>query len=194
MDKRRHQRNELCIPLCLYFNKKFQSRHECCVRLYIPLCLYFNLYRKRWQESVYRLYIPLCLYFNQAADQMAEAAINFTFHYVSILIFWFPGAFGDGKTFTFHYASILILAWSATFAALSYFTFHYVSILIDFGKYKGLPIYLYIPLCLYFNSAFSSVTDSMRQLYIPLCLYFNHLPDISAQAHFHPLHSIMSLF
>ena len=145
-----------------------------------------------------RLYIPLCLYFNLIMNLLSLLEIlNFTFHYVSILIVQRVLYSGWGLTFTFHYVSILISSESITLFLPPHFTFHYVSILIIGVPDVEISHYLlYIPLCLYFNeilgiekkcnftvftfhyvSILMQISDWLEakgyDLYIPLCLYFN---------------------
>ena len=55
---------------------------------------------------------------------------TFTFHYVSILIFYLGIAERSATIFTFHYVSILMVAITFNALDLVTFTFHYVSILI----------------------------------------------------------------
>ena len=107
------------------------------------------------------------------ADDEYTIRINFTFHYVSILIWLLSGHVCQtltftfhyvsilihlnglhnvaGCRFTFHYVSILILLCVAKQSVLSDFTFHYVSILIQKQIDRVINAKLYIPLCLYFN-------------------------------------------
>ena len=97
--------------------------------VYIPLCLYFN---KRWTCTAHWcviVYIPLCLYFNIKGVANVFLSWLFTFHYVSILIFYGKGIFHAAYAFTFHYVSILIRRR---------------------GLYRPAD-QVYIPLCLYFN-------------------------------------------
>ena len=124
---------------------------------------------------------------------------------------------GISLNFTFHYVSILIAASLSIPFCFSGFTFHYVSILMPFRKHcSGYTKILYIPLCLYFNCYHRSI-DRKRldftfhyvsililaeeyvpfklfPLYIPLCLYFNFQPLIRQNVRLSTLHSIMSLF
>ena len=76
----------LYIPLCLYFNEMKRVLKYPGSKLYIPLCLYFNPYSKFRMMIHLLLYIPLCLYFNLSLPVKQGKIINFTFHYVSILI------------------------------------------------------------------------------------------------------------
>ena len=39
-------------------------------------------------------------------------------------------------------------------------------------------VYLYIPLCLYFNERVLADSVAFVQLYIPLCLYFNEICEL----------------
>ena len=164
--------------------------------VYIPLCLYFNQDPPSWKGEVHKIYIPLCLYFNW--EQFRDHA-------------------DQGREFTFHYVSILIYLRRIAYRRNKLFTFHYVSILIDTRQgsvQRSLSVY--IPLCLYFNEipqAFHNWPSSftfhyvsilisrqlavgMRNLsvYIPLCLYFNCLLPDHILLRLTSLHSIMSLF
>ena len=89
---------------------RFRRNHEPCSSvLYIPLCFYSNCLVPAYAEMRYRLYIPLCLYFNRLAYSEAKCFIQFTFHYVSILMITLVLFVAHRSTFTFHYVSILII-------------------------------------------------------------------------------------
>ena len=76
--------------------------------------------------------------------------------------------------FTFHYVSILMNEYDLKATGFSTFTFHYVSILMQHGTVlSGKCPFLYIPLCLYFNTCLVIRLVTVLSLYIPLCLYFN---------------------
>ena len=120
--------------------------------LYIPLCLYFNL-RHRWRRrnlmSFTFHYVSILMYFFRSISRSSRI---FTFHYVSILMQLLTQRIGGKQDFTFHYVSILIIIFNFLRNFLKVFTFHYVSILIIvLCHIPDYFILLYIPLCLYFN-------------------------------------------
>ena len=54
------------------------------------------------------------------------------------------------------------------------FTFHYVSISTSLGLLLDRKrLYIYIPLCIYFNLSVFLLLLFFGQIYIPLCIYFN---------------------
>ena len=127
---RRQLRYHLYIPLCLYFNIYFAPSSSLSFFLYIPLCLYFNSEKRACSSPKGKLYIPLCLYFNTYDTREMSVLIDFTFHYVSILIDIWHSCTYCKTCFTFHYVSILIQLRICRSAYRIGFTFHYVSILI----------------------------------------------------------------
>ena len=148
---RRKQASELYIPLCFYFNWNPRRICFCSSRLYIPLCFYFNSKFPQSYCAVCILYIPLCFYFNAYRSftsfnvflslhstmflfQFCSNAVcilcytAFTFHYVSISIWFYQVFIADMPTFTFHYVSISIILRLLIIKSVVNFTFHYVSI------------------------------------------------------------------
>ena len=80
------------VPIIFTFHyvsilMKCSEENVCTVRMiYIPLCLYFNFYDYDGTTGFDLIYIPLCLYFNRNVVISEAATLEFTFHYVSILI------------------------------------------------------------------------------------------------------------
>ena len=62
----------------------------------------------------------------------------------------------------------------------------------DFGT-DFVLIFIYIPLCIYFNLKLDDQHELVDYIYIPLCIYFN-TSDISKPLYFANLHSTMYLF
>ena len=163
------------------------------------------------------IYIPLCLYFNRYGTLQNGIVVKFTFHYVSILIFTRCGrgyaicriyiplclyfnvccqiVSRLSHVFTFHYVSILIVTRLCIYFFPPWFTFHYVSILITVIWLRMLPdLYIYIPLCLYFNRYFCvpcKPTKSKFTFHYVSILISDEQRATGAERH---LHSIMSLF
>ena len=61
----------------------------------------------------------------------------------------------------------------ATYEPSILFTFHYVSISTCYPRMCFRKVFIYIPLCIYFNVFGSGKTLSAVKIYIPLCIYFN---------------------
>ena len=137
------------------------------------------------------LYIPLCFYSNRIGERYPSLIAFFTFHYVSILIGWFPLCWSSPASFTFHCVSILIWQSLRYLSKWGTFTFHYFNYDLHFF-FRSAHV-IYIPLCLYFNWCGAGGYPCWSRVYIPLCLYFNkdfHWPPPPRLR----LHSIMSLF
>ena len=108
--------------------------------------------------------------------------LRFTFHYVSILIVLLSSIMFTTAEFTFHYVSILIRIYPISNAFIQIFTFHYVSILIDcYFARDCRPLYIYIPLCLYFNPSSPSlfIFFLFHPLSVDLSITINILPYFS---------------
>ena len=120
---------------------------------------------------------------------------DFTFHYVSILIILSRRQTLRCRTFTFHYVSILM---QFALGIVQCAVFLYIPLCLYFNSvhttYCNSMYILYIPLCLYFNNMVFNLHNCISLLYIPLCLYFNGIVSAAMSQTLYTLHSIMSLF
>ena len=135
-----HLSTSPCFTECFTFH--YVSISTVCVllllfffcQIYIPLCIYFNRRRHFHKPESLAIYIPLCIYFNL----LAFAGIVWLVYLHSTMYLFQPQHIGLGKNkavlFTFHYVSI------STFCVVCH-------------KYT---IFIYIPLCIYFNLNFSN--------------------------------------
>ena len=99
-------RNDIYIPLCIYFNLCNSLANVFLILIYIPLCIYFNSLSGRNRNSFICIYIPLCIYFNLFDDPHLCDVVLFTFHYVSISTNLKCHSVMFLQIFTFHYVSI----------------------------------------------------------------------------------------
>ena len=148
--------------------------------IYIPLCIYFNKVFFNPFISPILIYIPLCIYFNlKTGAGMMKCCHTFTFHYVSISTIIPRFRFSIIIVYL-HSTMYLFQPMHSKFRLSSnqIFTFHYVSISTYRPERFRWFLFIYIPLCIYFNHHFVKIAQSVTVIYIPLCIYFNpwHIP------------------
>ena len=208
-------RNDIYIPLCIYFNLCNSLANVFLILIYIPLCIYFNSLSGRNRNSFICIYIPLCIYFNLFDDPHLCDVVLFTFHYVSISTNLKCHSVMFLQIFTFHYVSISTcltdtkLCTSLYLHSTMYLFQRYCrmqsgkeqrnlhSTMYLFQQQRNntsIPdAIIYIPLCIYFNCIHIYRIEHLNHIYIPLCIYFNLISCIMILS-IRNLHSTMYLF
>ena len=111
--------------------------------------------------------------FQSKCAQKRHLFFAFTFHYVSISIFTIMPSLTSPSCFTFHYVSISIKVVKEL-EDLRDFTLHSTMFLFQllFVKIFVVHIFLYIPLCFYFNGiSFGQANEILDTLHSTMFLF-----------------------